>query len=224
MTPTEPDPQGVRLDLRTARHVAVHILAHVNFAQPCIATDTGPEGCCGGFPPGTLPETIARIALSGPCLELLIDLIEDDEDPILTMLQWLDTWRRDVVNGGGFRGEMATANGWVSRTAAWSLAFCEANSEVIDEAAALLMNGGEDSDSLCVRFRGRTIEPDQDDLDAAELSFAGGEHALELVDEAVAEYCAGEHGQPRGGAVLDPPQGGAHGGNSGRQFSETRSS
>jgi hypothetical protein len=111
-----------------------------------------------------------------------------------TMLQWLETWRRDVVSGGGFRGEMTTANGWVSRGAAWSLAFCGANSEVIDEAAALLMNVGEDSDALFVRFRGRTIEPDQDDLDTAELSFAGGEHALELVDEAVAEYRAGEHG------------------------------
>jgi hypothetical protein len=110
------------------------------------------------------------------------------------MLQWLETWRRDVVSGGGFRREMTTANGWVSRTAAWSLAFCEANSEVIDEAAALLMNVGEDSDALFVRFRGRTIEPDQDDLDTAELRFAGGEHALELVDEAVAEYRAGEHG------------------------------
>ena len=194
MSPSEPDPHDVRLNLRSARHIAGHHLGHVHFAQPRIAWDTNSEGSCGGFPPGTPPETIARIALCGPCLELLIDLIEDDEDPRLTMLNWLETWRQDVKEGGGFRKEMVAANGRVSEVAAWSLAFCEANSELIDEAAAMLINGGGDSDAFVVRFRGRTMEPDQDALDAAEFSFAGGSHALELVDEAVAEYRAGERG------------------------------
>lgn len=196
MTPSEPDPDDARLDFSGARHAAAHIMAHVHFGLRCILRGTNPEGSCEGFPPGTAPDTIARIELVGPCVDLAVALIEDDEDPMLTMLQSLETWRHDVGAGGGFQAEMVAANGGVSQAAAWSLAFCRANSELIDEAAALLIKGGgDDSDAFDVRFRGRTAEPDQDELDAAELSFAGGWRSLELVDEAVAEYRSGEHGQ-----------------------------
>ncbi|TFC16833.1 hypothetical protein E3O19_06810 [Cryobacterium algoritolerans] len=140
---------------------------------------------------GADPKAPGRISLAGPCLELLIELIEGEGDPGETMVQMLESWRDDAAPGdGGYLGDMVAANGFVAEVAAWSLAFCTVNSDLIDEAAAMIIHAGSPVEfaAFAARFSGRIADVDPEALDAAERLFAGSLLALERIDEAVADY------------------------------------
>ena len=191
-----PDPQDNVLDLEEARHVAAHGVAHLHVGQRFGSLGAHAAGWWEVIDPiGGADQIInARIALAGPCMDLAVDLIEEDAYDA-GVGPWLESWRDDVVNKShGYRHDMVSAAGGVTEVASWSLAFCRVNFDLIDEMAMMLVQTKIPVDyaSLAARFGGRTADVDDEALQAAELDFAGLTCALERVDEAVAEFLAAE--------------------------------
>ena len=195
-TRTEPEATGGELDLSAARHGAAHAIAHLHFGVTFGSVGLSPSGWCEVIDPGWAAnaQTNARIALAGPCMDLAVDLIEDEGDePIV--VPWLESWRDDVVNqGDGYRDDMVAARGGVANEAAWALAFCRTNFDLIDEAAMLLVAAATNVEYLtfAAQLDGRTLAVGPDELEAAYDDFAGGLLALDVIDEAVIEHLASE--------------------------------
>ena len=185
------NPQDNILDLEEARHVAAHGVAHLHVGQHFGSLGAHAAGWWEVIDPhqGTDLITNARVALAGPCMDLAVDLIEEDVDSA-GVGPWLESWRDDVVQKShGYRHDMVAARGGVSAAASWSLAFCRVNFDLIDEMAMMLLQTEVpiEYSTLAARFGGRTADVDDVSLQDAELDFAGQTYALERIDEAVAE-------------------------------------
>jgi hypothetical protein len=182
------------LDLSTARHGAAHVVAHVHLGVTFGSVGLNAAGWCEISAPEWGVDVVAnaRIALAGPCMDLAVDLIEDaDEVEYPIALSWFESWRDDVVSGdGGYRDDMLAADGCVANEAAWALAFCRANLDLIDEAASMLMKAHTNVDFpiLAARLHGRTKGVDTAALELADADLIGGWQSLEAVDDAVREY------------------------------------
>jgi hypothetical protein len=188
-----PDRHDDPLDLDEARHVAAHAVAHLHFGQRFSSLGAHAAGRWEVIDPiwGTDRATNARVALAGPCMDVTVELIEEDGDS-LGIGPWLETWRVDVARIHGYGYDMISASGGVADAASWSLAFCRVNFDVIDELAMMVLGGGArvDYDTLAAMFTGRTVDVDPAALQEADFDFAGQSVALERVDEAVADRLA----------------------------------
>ena len=195
-TQTEPDAPGGALDLSAARHGAAHAIAHLHFGVAFGSVGLSPSGWCEVIDPvwTANDRTSARIALAGPCMDLAVELIEDEGDePIV--LPWLESWRDDVVNHeDGYRDDIVAARGGVANEAAWALAFCRANFDLIDEAAMMMVTAATNVEYLefATQLNGRTLTVGRDELEAAYDEFAGGLLSLDVIDEAVIEHLSSE--------------------------------
>ena len=183
----------IRHDLGLARHEAAHVLACLAVGGSLASARSSADGLCTlvGLDAGADPTAPGRISLAGPCLEIVIEIIEGDGDPGETIVQMLESWRDDAARGdGAYLDDMVAANGFVAEVAAWSLAFCTVNSDLIDEAAAMIIHAGVPVEfaTFAARFNGRIADVDPDALDDAGRLFVGSLWALERIDEAVAEY------------------------------------
>ncbi|TFD74616.1 hypothetical protein E3T54_13660 [Cryobacterium sp. Sr8] len=102
----------------------------------------------------------ARVSMAGACLDMEIDLLEDDGDPKVTEVHWLETWRDDVERGdGGYRDDIVATDGLIAQAAPWALAFVRAIAELIDVVAELLIDAGATGvnfEVLAAGFGGRT--------------------------------------------------------------------
>jgi hypothetical protein len=187
----------VRHDLGLARHEAAHVLACLAVGGSLVSARSSADGLCTlvGLDAGTDPTAPGRISLAGPCVEIVIEMIEGEEDPGETMVQMVESWRDDAAHGdGAYLDDMVAANGYVAEVAAWALAFCTVNSDLIDEAALMIIHAGTpvESATFAARFNGRIADVDPEALDAAECLFVGSLWALDRIDEAVADYLAAE--------------------------------
>ena len=187
----------IRHDLGLARHEAAHVLACLAVGGSLVSARSSADGLCMlvGLDAGADPTAPGRISLASPCMEMVIELIEGEGDPGETMAQMLESWRDDVARGdGAYLDDMVTANGYVAEVAAWSLAFCTVNSDLIDEAALMIIHAGTPVEfaTFAAQFNGRIADVDPEALDATERLFVGSLRALERIDEAVADYLAAE--------------------------------
>lgn len=185
---------GLR-DLDAARHGAAHIIAALHLGQRFGSMGPNSVGWYEIVPPIRTPDlqTDARIALAGPCMDLAVELIEFEGDaPVV--LGSLESWRDDLVNHeSGYRYDMIAARGGAADAAAWSLAFCRVNFDLIDEAAMMLVHATTNVDyrDFAARLHGRTKDVDSGALDVAWSDFAGGSGQLDRMDEAVLERLSG---------------------------------
>ena len=187
----------VRHDLGLARHEAAHVLACLAVGGSLVSARSSADGLCTlvGLDAGAHLTAPGRVSLAGPCLEIVIEMIEGEGDPGETMVQMLESWLDDAAHGdGAYLDDMVAANGYVAEVAAWSLAFCTVNSDLIDEAAAMIIHAGAPVEfaTFAVRFNGRISDVDPGALDAAERFFVGSLWALERIDEAVAHNLSAE--------------------------------
>lgn len=193
---SENDAHDDRLDLSSARHGAAHAVAALHLGATFGSVVPTADGGCELVGPIWSDDRLvtARVSMAGACLDMEIDLLEDDGDPNVTEIHWLETWRDDVERGeGGYRDDIVATNGLIAQAAPWALAFVRANAELIDEVAAIMIDAGAagvDFDVLAARFGGLATEPNQDELDTADLTFTGAARSFDLIDDAVASYLA----------------------------------
>lgn len=190
--PSACDPQDHPIDFEAARHVAAHAIAHLHMGQSFHSVGAHTAGWWEVIDPiwATDPRANARAALAGPCMDLAVDLVEENGDSALVG-SWLESWRDDVASSPqGYRYDMVNATGGVADAAGWALAFCRVNLELIDELAVTITaeHAAVDYATIVARFHGRTADVDQRTLDAAELDFLGHSRGLDRIDEAVADY------------------------------------
>ncbi|WP_104194512.1 hypothetical protein [Cryobacterium sp. M25] len=183
----------IRHDLGLARHEAAHVLACLAVGGSLVSARSSADGLCTlvGLDAGADPTAPGRISMAGPCLEIVIETIEGEGDAGETMVQMLESWRDDAAHGdGAYLDDMVAANGFVAEVAAWALAFCTVNSDLIDEAALMIIHAGGPVEfaTFAARFNGRIADVEPEALDAAECLLVGSLWALERIDEAVAEY------------------------------------
>jgi hypothetical protein len=198
MQPQPAHAEGV-MDLSAARHVAAHVVAHLHFGLRFESAGLTESGSCEIVGPdwGTDLAVVARIALAGPCMDLVVDLIEDQGEYSPTP-GWLETWRDDVVNAEGFyHDDMIAARGGAANETAVTVAFCRVNFDLIDEAAIILLQSGAPVGHAAFesRLQGRTIDVNPVAVDAAEFDLMSGWIALENIDAAVIEYLANDMGE-----------------------------